>query len=268
MRKLLALLLALVMLAGLCSAGSAETYGSLAMNILETINEGCSTASNDEERKAICAYGAVYLLSCLANQIDADARGTTAIEDVMRVLEEEDAKASSCEMQLVNAFNRMAEMCGGLAVIADADNSNREMIQKNYTSFVEYLEEAENNTDLMANGAYRSVEFLMVVAAELNDGSYSDFIMTVYNEYAEDDARCAGYKQQLVNGVYSCAKILSVIACEVDADESCRDLIQLAIDEMWAQDEAAANADGQIIAGLRGMSELIAITCLDLDGEL
>jgi hypothetical protein len=93
-----------------------ETVGAYARKAISNIN--------DEERKAICAYGAVYLLSCLANQIDADARGTTAIEDVMRVLEEEDAKASSCEMQLVNAFNRMAEMCGGLAVIADADNSN------------------------------------------------------------------------------------------------------------------------------------------------
>lgn len=268
MKKLLALLLALVMLTGACTGAFAESYSERAMTIMDLMVDAYEAADSDEERKAACAYGVVYLMAELVNQLDTDGIATHVVEDILSTMEEEDTKAATRTDQLVNAFNRMVEMSGALEIVLDKDNSNLEVVQAIYGSFAEYLDPAKDSVDLMANASYRTFEQLVLAADELNDGGYTEFISEVYNDFVSDDEYCETYMHQLINGVYSCAMIFCVIACELDADESCRDLILDAVESMWADDEAAVNADGQVIVGLFGIGEFILITCLDLDGNL
>ncbi len=68
-----------------------------------------------------------------------------------------------------------------------------------------------------ANGAYRLVEMLAVIAMEKDNGQHSDLISNVLDDMSTNNARCSGAPQQTANGTYRAVDMLAIIAMELDS---------------------------------------------------
>ena len=66
-----------------------------------------------------------------------------------------------------------------------------------------------------ANGAYRMVELLAIIAMESDTkGTYSKLISDILDDLSSNNARCSGAPQQLVNGLYRCVEMAAIVAME------------------------------------------------------
>ena len=64
-----------------------------------------------------------------------------------------------------------------------------------------------------ANGAYRCVELLAIIAMETDTtGKYGDLISGVLDDMSSNNARGSGAPQQLANGLYRCVEMAAIIA--------------------------------------------------------
>ena len=64
-----------------------------------------------------------------------------------------------------------------------------------------------------ANGAYRMVEMLSIIALELDSsGSYSDTISGVLDDMSTNNSYCSGAPQQLANGLYRSVEMAAIVA--------------------------------------------------------
>ena len=64
-----------------------------------------------------------------------------------------------------------------------------------------------------ANGAYRMVEMLAIIALELDSsGSYSDTISGVLDDMSTNNSYCSGAPQQLANGLYRSVEMAAIVA--------------------------------------------------------
>ena len=70
-----------------------------------------------------------------------------------------------------------------------------------------------------ANGSYRCVELLAIIAYELDTaGLYSDVISGTLERFSANEAACESAPQQTVNGSYRCVELLAVIAYTLGGD--------------------------------------------------
>ena len=64
-----------------------------------------------------------------------------------------------------------------------------------------------------ANGAYRMVEMLAIIAYETDSsGAYSDLISGVLDDMSTNNEACSGAPQQLANGLYRCVEMAAIVA--------------------------------------------------------
>ena len=64
-----------------------------------------------------------------------------------------------------------------------------------------------------ANGTYRAVDMLAIIAMELDSkGTYTSLITGVLDDLSSNNARCSGAPQQLANGLYRCVEMAAIIA--------------------------------------------------------
>ena len=64
-----------------------------------------------------------------------------------------------------------------------------------------------------ANGAYRMVEMLAIIAYESDSsGMYSDLVSSVLDDLSTNNKACTGAPQQLANGLYRCVEMAAIVA--------------------------------------------------------
>ena len=116
-----------------------------------------------------------------------------------------------------------------------------------------------------ANGAYRLVEMLAIIATKGNDGTYSDVISGVLNDLDTNNASCSGAPQQTANGTYRAVELLAIIALEHDTTGAFKDVISNQLTTLTENNASCSGAPQQSANGLYRCAELLAIIAYELD---
>ena len=124
---------------------------------------------------------------------------------------------------------------------------------------------AENINHQIANGLYRSVELLAIIAYELDlTGIVGPVIQDVLKDFSEHDSAAENINHQIVNGAYRMVDLLANIAYQLDNTGNFGTAIESQLSDCIANDNAAENIKHQIVNGLYRSVELPAIIAYEI----
>lgn len=94
---------------------------------------------------------------------------------------------------------------------------------------------------------------------------YTDLILDIIDTFEQQDNSAGSAPQQLVNGAYRAAELLTVIAYELDSYGSYSSVISDIYDSLGENDKSTSSAPQQSVNGFYRCAELLCVIAVELD---
>lgn len=139
-----------------------------------------------------------------------------------------------------------------------------EMIGDILSSMGSVNQTCTGGTQMQANGIYRLVEMLALIAARVSQSDdTTDEIKDILDEWDRKNDVAGTATEQVINGAYRCFDLLSLIAWEMDEDENYSADISKASDDFAIGNNTSLNADQLLASALYSDADLLNIIALE-----
>ena len=269
--RLLSLLLSVLFLLSSVSnalAADSSVYIDAIDNVMDTLKQNDSSASNINHQILIGRYRTVQMLEIIAYELDTTGAYADAIDSVMDTLKRNDSSASNINHQILNGAYRTVQMLEIIAYELDTNGVFGDYIESVMDTLKRNDSSATNINHQILNGTYRTVQMLEVIAYELDtNGVFKDFISDVMDTLKQNDSSASNINQQIVNGTYRTVQMLEIIAYELNTsgNDAFSDAISSVMDTFRQNNSSASNINHQHLNGTYRtvqMLEIIAYECI------
>jgi hypothetical protein len=225
MKRTISILLAVLMLASLCTGAYAAELPFTPYDVLDHMDEGDALArtSEDQAVNGMCCLVDMLSIAAMVRATDEEYEYANACLD--RLYDDEAQELSNLQTLALGAI-QVFNLLELLAEQEDANMMNEENREALRISFNRGDENAQDAKQQMVNALYNSILMAALIVEEINPSR--DVIASVAQEledFSRDEDACRDVNDQMVNGAYWLQRMLTAMASLLSADEAITDEI-------------------------------------------
>ena len=257
-RKILAVILAALMLVSSVCPAYAANYRTMVSKVLTTWEEQDALCQTAEEQKVNGLYRSAELLSILCSEWD-DGAFSKNIATVSDTFIDEDEQANTLLKKQVNGAYRCVEYMYILSCELDVRGAWKKTINAIWKEFTDGEATARSRKGKVASAMQCQAEYAYVIACLMDpDGSFGKDIDQVWDAFLESGTP-SSLNEQIITSSHATVELLYLVNRMLDTGNRYRSRSATIMEGFDAMNQSETGSDALIINGLYRMVELLGV---------